>query len=575
MALKTVRYGGLRAQWDDVSVAASNDFLTRATFSYLHKTGGFYGSNLGWILDGERNLLIITGSGDGPSQAEGPWLNWAPYIQTIKVEGAASIWDEAFRECTGVTKVYLPDSLTYVGDGAFADCTEITDVYYEGTSDDWDEITIRPYNDPLTHAELHTEPHQEQLTGDLSWSVDDEGLLRIWIDDDLVGDGEDTNIPDFASYSDAPWYEKYHDRIFSLCIEEGVTGIGKNAFRNLQELYTVDIAPSVTYIGNTAFYNCSMLQETLTLPYGIESIGANAFTNCTNTEILILPDSVTTIGAGAFRGCSALYKVMLPAQLQVIPQNCFLNCTRLESIEIPATVTTVGSYAFNDCYALARQQGSVYYGGTSVQWNDIDVKNNNSYLLNAAAYHFTPEELAVNAANFPDTNFRSYVAQSFNTDGVLVNGVAYLSEAEIAATELEMDNEGDVTSIQGIEYLTELTYLNLQGVPGLSYADLRQNTALTEVSIGGSLTEIRLDGLKYLQKLYLGDNQLAELDLDGLTNLTQLSVYGNQLTALDVSSFALTRLDVENTPLTELVLGQQPSWSTLYCYGTQLKELDL
>lgn len=575
MALKTVRYGGLRAQWDDVSVAASNDFLTRATFSYLHKTGGIYGSNLGWILDGERNLLIITGSGDGPSQAAGPWLNWAPYIQTIKVEGAASIWDEAFRECTGVTKVYLPDSLTYVGDRAFADCTGITDVYYEGTIYDWDKITIRPNNDPLTDATLHTAPHQEQLTGDLSWSVDDEGLLRIWIDDDLMGDGEDTNIPDFASYTDAPWYAEYHDRIFSLCIEEGVTGIGKNAFRNLQELYLVEIAQSVTYIGNTAFYGCSMLQETLVLPNGIASIGANAFTNCTNTEILILPDSVTTIGAGAFRGCSALYKVVLPAQLQVIPQNCFLNCTRLESIEIPATVTTVGSYAFNDCYALARQQGSVYYGGTSVQWNDIDVKNNNSYLLNAAAYHFTPEELAVNAANFPDANFRSYVAQSFNTDGVLVNGVAYLSEAEIAATELEMDNEGDVTSIQGIEYLTELTYLNLQGVPGLSYADLRQNTALTEVSIGGSLTEIRLDGLRYLQKLYLGGNRLTELDLEGLTNLKTLSIYGNLLTELDVSDFALTRLDVENMPLTELVLGQQPNLSCLYCYGTQLTELDL
>ena len=575
MALKTVRYGGLRAQWDDVSVAASNDFLTRATFSYLHKTGGLYGSNLGWILDGERNLLIISGSGDGPSQAWSPWLNWAPYIQTIKVEGAASIWEEAFRECTGVTKVYLPETVTLVGDRAFSDCTGITDVYYEGTIYDWDEITIRPNNDPLTHATLHTAPHQEQLTGDLSWSVDDEGLLRIWIDDDLMGDGEDTNIPDFASYSDAPWYEEYHDRIFSLCIEEGVTGIGKNAFRNLQELYLVDIAPSVTYIGNTAFYGCSMLQETLTLPNGIESIGANAFTNCTNTEILILPDSVSTIGAGAFRGCSALYKVVLPAQLQVIPENCFLNCTRLESIEIPATVTTVGSYAFYDCYALARVRGIVYYGGTSVQWNNIDIRNNNSYLLNAAAYHFTPEELAVNAANFPDANFRSYVADEFNTDGVLVNGVAYLSEAEIAATDLEMDNEGDVTSIQGIEYLTELSYLNLQGVSGLSSADLRQNTALTEVSIGGSLTEIELDGLRYLQKLFLGGNLLTELDLDGLTNLTQLSVYGNQLTALDVSDFALTRLDVENTPLTELVLGQQPRLSTLYCYGTQLKELDL
>ena len=577
MALKTVKYGGLRAQWNDVSVAASNEYLTRATFSYLYKTGGIYGSNLGYILDGERNLLIITGNGDGPTQAGSPWLNWAPYIQTIKVEGASSIWDEAFRECTGVTKVYLPESLTLVGDRAFNDCTEITDVYYEGNIYAWDEITIRPYNDPLTDATLHTAPHQEQLTGDLSWSVNDEGLLRIWIDDDLMGDGEDTNIPDFASYSDAPWYAEYHDRITSLCIEEGVTGIGKNAFRNLQELYSVDIAESVTYIGNTAFYNCSMLQETLALPNGIESIGANAFTNCTNTEILILPDSVTTISAGAFRGCSALYKVVLPAHLLEIPENCFLNCTRLESIEIPATVTTIGSYAFNDCYALARQRGSVYYGGTSVQWNDIDIKNNNSYLLSAAAYHFTPEELAVNAANFPDATLRGYIADEFNTDGVKVNSVAYLSDAEIAAaTAVDIDDNGDVTGLEGIEYLTALRSVTVKEAPSLTTADLRANTELYYVQLSScGLTELELDGLTDLQYLYVGGNQLTGVDLEGLANLRFMRVSDNPLTELDISGISPEVLYCENTSLTELVLDQQPKLHILHCYGTGITELDL
>lgn len=574
--LKTVRYGGLRAQWDDVTVTgSSNSYLTNADFIYLYRTGTLTGTNVGWILDGEYNLLIITGYGTSPSHVTAPWLNWAPYIETIEVEyGITGIWEEAFRDCTGVTKVYLPETVTEVDYRAFTACTGITDVYFDGPLSKWNQITIRADNDPLTDATLHTAVTPHQLTDDVAWSVDDAGLLRIYMTDEFGGDGTQNYIPNYDYNSDPPWIQEgYKEAITAVHVEAGIRRIGGYAFCGLTNMESIEIAGNVTSIGQRAFLNCSSVTS-IVLPSDITSIAGYTFQNCSSLTEIRLPAN-TTIGEYTFAGCSSLKKVWLPDNITAIPRYFFQNCSKLVMVSMPGTVTEVATRAFYGCIALKTDAGHVYFDGTSAQFAAITLGDGNGLLPGAGHIHFTPEELPVNAANFPDANFRSYVAQSFNTDGVLVNGVAYLSEAEIAATDLEMDNEGDVTSIQGIEYLTELSYLNLQGVPGLSSADLRQNTALTEVSIGGSLTEIELDGLRYLQKLFLGGNLLTELDLDGLTNLTQLSVYGNRLTALDVSDFALTRLDVENTPLTELVLGQQPRLSTLYCYGTKLKELDL
>ena len=103
-------------------------------------------------------------------------------------------------------------------------------------------IEILGHNAPLLNATLHPAPHEEQLTGDLSWSVNDEGLLRIWFDDSLMGDGEDTAIPDYTSYTATPWYTDYKDVITALRIESGVTSIGRYAFSHLTKLRTIDIA---------------------------------------------------------------------------------------------------------------------------------------------------------------------------------------------------------------------------------------------------------------------------------------------------------------------------------------------
>ena len=84
--------------------------------------------------------------------------------------------------------------------------------------------------------------------------------------------------------------------------------------------------------------------------------------------------------------------------------------------------------------------------------------------------------VAINATNFPDAVFRSYVSANFDTDGS-----GYLSAAEQAAvTEIDVNRTG-VTSLQGIEYFSNLRKLVCYLDTQLTSLDLSQNTELTEI----------------------------------------------------------------------------------------------
>ena len=124
-------------------------------------------------------------------------------------------------------------------------------------------------------------------------------------------------------------------------------------------------------------------------------------------------------------------------------------------------------------------------------------------------------QIQINDKNFPDKEFRSYVAE-FDTDK---NG--YLSGAEIEnVTDIKVSGKG-IGSLQGIEFFTALEFLWCYE-NNLSSLDVSKNTAL-----------------KWLN---CDKNNLDSLDVSKNTALTSLDCGGNNLSSLDVSkNKALTR----------------------------------
>ena len=210
------------------------------------------------------------------------------------------------------------------------------------------------------------------------------------------------------------------------------------------------------------------------------------------------------------------------------------------------------------------------------------------------------EDVAINAANFPDANFQKYIKDVLDT-----NKDGSLSEAEIAkVTELTFeypDSPGvkmsNIASLKGIEYFTALTTLDCSeqklttldvsantnlttlncSENRLTSLDLSKNTALTELNCRyNKLTSLDLSKNTALTTLNCSYNKLAALDVSNNTDLNDLICSENQLERLNVSAnTALTRLTCNDNKLVALVLGQNTALTTLACDSNQLTSLDV
>ena len=135
-------------------------------------------------------------------------------------------------------------------------------------------------------------------------------------------------------------------------IIDGVTSINGCAFENCKSLTSIAIPNSVTSIGGSAFYDCTSLAS-ITISNRVTSIGDGAFMNCSSLTSIMIPDSVTNIGYHAFRGCTSLTSITIPDSVRSIGDAAFFGCTSLKSITIPNSVTNIDDCAFYNCTSLA------------------------------------------------------------------------------------------------------------------------------------------------------------------------------------------------------------------------------
>lgn len=144
----------------------------------------------------------------------------------------------------------------------------------------------------------------------------------------------------------------------SIIIPSTVTRIGDNdrswgVFCGCENLQSIEIPESVTYIGSNAFYGCKSL-KTVTLNEGLTIIKGSTFSNCTSLKEITMPQSVTSIGGSAFKECSSLKKVVLTKNISVIEDSTFKDCTALTDVTIPEGITCIEGSAFYGCVGLTK-----------------------------------------------------------------------------------------------------------------------------------------------------------------------------------------------------------------------------
>ena len=186
-----------------------------------------------------NNRITITGLKSGVQ----PYYLVGEFIIPELIEGCPviSISSSVFNNCSKLTSITIPDSVTSIGDNVFQSCTGLTSV---------------------TISNSVTTIGSGVFSGCNS-------LTSITIPDSV------TSIGDHAFYGSG---------FTSITIPDSVTSIGGSAFYG-SVLTSVTIGNSVTSIGDSAFYLCSRLTS-INIPDSVETIGNSAFSRCDSIQTI-------------------------------------------------------------------------------------------------------------------------------------------------------------------------------------------------------------------------------------------------------------------------------------------------
>ena len=273
-----------------------------------------------------------------------------------EIDGVAvtSIGEDAFRSCTSLASIDIPNSVTSIGYNAFGGCTSLASI-------------------------------------DIPNSVTSIGDYAFYRCTSLVSIDIPNSVTSISSYAFGGCTS-----LVSIDIPNSVTRIGDRAFRDCTSLASIDIPNSVTNIGSNVFNYCDGLENvdvendnpkymslsgvlftkdmstlmkcpsrksgTYRIPEGVVSIDDGAFQSCMNLTDIYIPNSVKNIGSGSFQGCESLQRMEIPDGVTNIGDGAFNICSSLT--EIIKTVTSIGEGAFLSCVGLKQidvEEGNQQY----------------------------------------------------------------------------------------------------------------------------------------------------------------------------------------------------------------------
>ena len=189
--------------------------------------------------------------------------------EIIIPEGYTYIGNEAFKRCTNLKTLRLPNSIKQIRWNVFASCEELIKVYI-GSLEAW--LKLDKSSIPM--------------------------IYELYIEGKLVQD---------------------------LVIPVGETMIQPNSFNGCTSLKKISFSSEVTDIGGQAFQDCSNLED-ISIPNGVVSIGYCAFEGCKKLKTLDLPETVKVIDDFAFADSGITTLIVRSHQLNLEGTNILKKC---------------------------------------------------------------------------------------------------------------------------------------------------------------------------------------------------------------------------------------------------------
>ncbi len=291
------------------------------------------------------------------------------------------IAERAFYNCTALTEIFIPETVTEIGNQVFTGCSNLSTVYYNSAYSN--------RNNPFLNESHITKVVFGGKTIPSYILYNCINIENVEIKDSV------TSIEKFA-FDDC-------SALTSITIPSSVTRIGQYAFCNeLKNVYVIGvenwldihfetitarpnhyaylhflddegkeikeiiIPDRITVVDDYIFQNAINLTS-VTIHNGVTSIGEFAFCNCIGFTSIEIPDSVTNISFYAFSDCGRLESITISKGVRTIPSATFLHCVALTNVAIPSSVTKIEWNAFRFCMELQE----IHFNGTTQQWLKI------------------------------------------------------------------------------------------------------------------------------------------------------------------------------------------------------------
>lgn len=321
-------------------------------------------------------------------------------------EGLRTIQDEAFWN-TGLTEVYLPDTITKVGASAFVG-TPVVYARLSGGCENWKE-TFQGC-EQLRAVEI---PYGVQQLDGVLYGC--SALETVALPESVISISgcfsECTSLREVTLPKSLEYLFSYNfircENLTELTLPEGLKGLGDLEFdesgihslhlpASVEEVSattflrapltsltvsednpyywmdgdflmqrkdqdtilcyalraegTVEVPKGTTIIADGAFQGQPDLQEVI-FPEGLRSIEYNAFSDCRGLETVQWNDDLEEIGDSAFRCSSSLKEAILPESLKTLEYGAFEN-SGVETVRLPAGLTAISGVCFYGCQQL-------------------------------------------------------------------------------------------------------------------------------------------------------------------------------------------------------------------------------
>lgn len=227
--------------------------------------------------------------------------------------------ESAFRDCTDLADVILPDSITTLNTRAFQAATALRTVRLPAAL-----ATIGPYAFLDCSALVSVTPFLPETVTSIGYNA----------------------------------FQRCANLGGNLVISNpSITSVQGTAFSGCSSITSIDMGSSgITFIGNWAFSSCSGVTNVVLSP-GLQTIDQFGFSGCTSLQTItpFLPETVQSVRSGAFGNCTSLtgdLKLSCP-MLTTIASSSFSNCRKLSSVDLTGSgIITVADYSFNNCASI-------------------------------------------------------------------------------------------------------------------------------------------------------------------------------------------------------------------------------